>query len=167
MISEITINHRRLKIVLSSAIRYILLSSHLSRHSSLRGSWLSVRKWNALLKACRPLQWVKNVLVFAAPLFAFSFSPEILTSLVLTFAIFCGLSSGTYLLNDLLDVKSDRLHPVKRKRPLASGALTPQLARLAALVLIAASLAASYFVSPLLTLTAGAYVAIQILTTSS
>jgi 4-hydroxybenzoate polyprenyltransferase len=106
---------------------------------------------------------VKNVLVFAAPLFAFSFSLEILTNLALTFAIFCGLSSGTYLLNDIFDLESDRLHPVKRKRPLASGALNSGLARLVAFLLIAASLAASYVISPLLTLTAGAYIGIQIL----
>ncbi len=124
---------------------------------------MSGKEWKALLRACRPKQWIKNGLVFAAPLFAFAISTEILTALLFTFFVFCGVSSGTYLLNDLFDLSYDRLHPLKRKRPLASGHLSLGVARTAAVLLIVLSLAASWPISPWLSLIAGFYVVLQIL----
>ena len=75
-----------------------------------------------LLRACRPKQWAKNVLVFVAPAAAGVIDEAYRLRLtVLGFVAFCLVSSATYLLNDVLDVDSDRRHPTKRNRPIASG----------------------------------------------
>lgn len=72
----------------------------------------------------RPLQWVKNLVVFAPLLFAQQFFvPHAFVRALFTFVLFCGLSSAVYLLNDVLDYEQDRAHPVKRYRPLAAGQL--------------------------------------------
>lgn len=77
-----------------------------------------------LIQALRVYQWSKNLLVFAALLFAQEFfhADKVLTSL-LAFTTFCMAASATYLFNDLQDVEQDRQHPKKRHRPIASGAL--------------------------------------------
>jgi decaprenyl-phosphate phosphoribosyltransferase len=78
----------------------------------------------ALLRAVRPKQWLKNSLVFAAPLAAGALlEPHIWPLVVIAFVAFCAAASGIYLLNDLLDVNEDRAHPKKRFRPIASGSL--------------------------------------------
>ncbi len=90
----------------------------------------------ALIKAMRPKQWAKNVFVFAALVFdekLFRLDPLVKT--VLGFLIFCLLSGAVYLLNDVVDAERDRLHPVKRKRPIASGQLSPKLALATALAI--------------------------------
>ncbi|NRD09159.1 decaprenyl-phosphate phosphoribosyltransferase [Rathayibacter agropyri] len=93
----------------------------------------------ALVVALRPRQWLKNVLVLAAPVAsARIFEPEILASSLIAIVAFSLASSGGYLLNDLLDVESDRLHPKKRFRPIASGALPLRAAWVAAVVLMLA-----------------------------
>jgi decaprenyl-phosphate phosphoribosyltransferase len=75
-----------------------------------------------LLRASRPRQWVKNVLVFAAPGAAgLSLTPEHVAPVLGAFAAWCLVSSGTYLINDALDAEADRLHPRKRLRAVASG----------------------------------------------
>jgi decaprenyl-phosphate phosphoribosyltransferase len=77
-----------------------------------------------LLRGMRPTQWTKNILVFMAPAAAGVLSNWSTTVRVVgTFAVFCAVASGTYLLNDVIDAESDRSHPVKRRRPVASGAL--------------------------------------------
>ena len=86
-----------------------------------------------LLQAMRPKQWLKNVFVLAG-LF---FDARLLDRVALlhslgAFVIFCAISSAIYLTNDLADIENDRRHPSKRHRPLASGALAPGVARLAA-----------------------------------
>ncbi len=81
----------------------------------------SLKVFSAHLKALRPKQWTKNLVVFAAPLFAFEITTRSLFGGLLAFALFCATSSSFYLINDILDVKSDRQHPVKSKRPIASG----------------------------------------------
>lgn len=92
-----------------------------------------------MIVACRPKQWAKNVLVFVAPAAA-----GVLTELyrirltVIGFVAFCLVSSATYLLNDVLDVESDRQHPTKRLRPIASGDLPVGLAVAMAVVLFVA-----------------------------
>jgi len=96
----------------------------------------------ALLRATRPRQWLKNVLVFAAP----AASGAILHSgplarSIAAFWIFVAASASTYLVNDVLDRKSDQFHPLKRQRPVASGQLQPRLAIGTAVVLGAASIA--------------------------
>jgi len=77
-----------------------------------------------LLISLRPSQWTKNLLVFAALVFAVKlFDPPSVVAAVEAFAIFCVLSGVVYLVNDVADRESDRRHPTKRHRPIASGAL--------------------------------------------
>jgi len=91
-----------------------------------------------LLHAMRPRQWTKNLLVFAGLIFSARFTDrESVTLAMLTFAAFCLVASAGYLLNDVLDRDSDRQHPEKRQRPVASGALSPAAATIAAVVLLA------------------------------
>jgi decaprenyl-phosphate phosphoribosyltransferase len=78
--------------------------------------------WRALLVAARPRQWIKNLLVFAVPAAAGALDEaDVLGATALAFAAFCLASAGTYLLNDVADREADRLHPVKRMRPVAAG----------------------------------------------
>ena len=92
-----------------------------------------------LLRLARPKQWVKNVLVFAAPGAAGVLDePSDLAATCVAFAAFCLAASGTYYLNDAADVEADRNHPVKRLRPVASGAVSVGLARVLGVALIAA-----------------------------
>src|SRR5689334_11216584 len=83
-----------------------------------------------LLKTMRPRQWVKNLFVLAPLVFAkelFEIPPVLRT--IAGFAAFCLLASTVYVLNDLVDVEADRAHPVKKNRPIASGALTEKDAK--------------------------------------
>lgn len=98
----------------------------------------------AAVRAMRPKHWIKNVFVLAALVFAEKLNdpPAVLRSLA-AFAVFCALSSSVYLINDILDRKVDRLHPSKRLRPIASGALPVGAAAVLAAVLATASLAAA------------------------
>ena len=90
----------------------------------------------ALLVSIRPKQWVKNLLVLAAPVAAGVVGrPDVLWRVLIAFVAFVLASSAVYLVNDLLDVEADRAHPRKRHRPLASGALPVSVARVAAPVL--------------------------------
>lgn len=82
-----------------------------------------------LLKAVRPRQWIKNVAVFAPIVFTGQlFNREFFLISLQAFFVFCLLSSGSYLINDILDVPRDRLHPFKKLRPLASGKITVSVA---------------------------------------
>jgi decaprenyl-phosphate phosphoribosyltransferase len=84
----------------------------------------------SLLRLARPKQWVKNLLVFAAPGAAGVLQhADDLGATVLAFVAFCLAASGTYYLNDAADVEADRNHPTKRFRPVASGAVPVSLAR--------------------------------------
>jgi decaprenyl-phosphate phosphoribosyltransferase len=92
-----------------------------------------------LVRLLRPRQWSKNVLVFAAPGAAgvLSQADDLAASLV-AFVAFCLAASGTYYLNDAGDVDADRLHPSKRDRPVASGAVPVPVARALGVALVAA-----------------------------
>jgi decaprenyl-phosphate phosphoribosyltransferase len=99
-----------------------------------------------MIKACRPKQWAKNVLVFVAPAAAGVIDdPEKLLHTFAGFVAFCMVSSATYLLNDILDVESDRQHPTKCRRPIAAGVVPVPLGVAMAVVLFIAgvSLAAA------------------------
>tara|TARA_B100000886_G_C20424296_1_gene493128 strand:+ start:374 stop:1294 length:921 start_codon:yes stop_codon:yes gene_type:complete len=88
-----------------------------------------------LLKACRPNQWTKNLIIFSAPLFAFKYSSEIwIPSIYATFS-FCLISSAIYLINDVLDIETDKKHPVKCNRPIASGKVNIKTAIFASFIL--------------------------------
>jgi 4-hydroxybenzoate polyprenyltransferase len=98
----------------------------------------------SVLHSLRPRQWAKNLFVFAGVIFSQQlFTPQVWRA-VFAFALFCALSGAIYLLNDVADADKDRLHPVKRRRPVASGALPRRLALGIGLVLLAASVAVSF-----------------------
>jgi 4-hydroxybenzoate polyprenyltransferase len=97
---------------------------------------------SSYLLSLRPQQWTKNLIVFAAPLFAFDLNLSALLGSSIAFLCFCSLSSSFYLINDIADVESDRLHPVKCKRPIASGLVPMPIAWLMALSLMVIALIA-------------------------
>src|SRR5436309_6881006 len=93
------------------------------------------------VRAIRIRQWPKNLLVFGAPAAAGALErPGVVGSVCQAALAFCLLASGAYLINDLRDAPEDRRHPVKRRRPIASGAIAPGPAVVAAGVAIAAGL---------------------------
>jgi decaprenyl-phosphate phosphoribosyltransferase len=99
---------------------------------------------NALLRTARPKQWLKNILVFAAPGAAGVLDqPRELLLTMITFVAFCAAASGIYFWNDIFDVESDRRHPTKRNRPIAAGELSIGAARVAGLILPLAALGLS------------------------
>ncbi|MBC3194402.1 decaprenyl-phosphate phosphoribosyltransferase [Pseudonocardia sp. C8] len=116
-----------------------------------------------LLKTMRPRQWVKNVLVFAAPFVGGGlFGLPVLLDCLIAFAAFSLAASGVYLVNDALDVEADRAHPTKRRRPIAAGVVPLPLAYAAAAVLFAASIALSILVTWQLIVVLAVYVAVQL-----
>src|SRR6476646_6023602 len=118
----------------------------------------------AVISTARPKQWTKNVLVFAAPAAAgvLDQGDAILETLV-AFVAFCLAASATYLLNDAADAVADRLHPTKRKRPIAAGELSPNAARGVAIVLIVIACAMTAPINDgKLTLVVAAYVAVTL-----
>jgi 4-hydroxybenzoate polyprenyltransferase len=102
----------------------------------------------AAIQLVRPAQWVKNVFVFGAFVFGANrvdsqaFVEAFRLSLA-AFGIFCMLAGAVYAFNDLLDYKEDRNHPTKKRRPVASGAISPTAAGLISVVLAAVAVAAS------------------------
>ncbi len=113
------------------------------------------------LAALRPRQWTKNLIVFAAPLFAFSINlPSFLGSL-LAFVLFCCTSSSFYLFNDIADVESDRQHPIKCKRPIAAGKISIPTAIGIAVVLLAGAIVIGWLQSPNLGATLICYALLQ------
>src|SRR5262245_24839645 len=120
------------------------------------------------LIALRPSQWTKNLLVFAGLLFGMRLLvPSAVARAVAAFAIFCALSGVVYLLNDILDRDTDRRHPLKARRPIASGALSVPAAATAATVIGALALAAALALGWPFALVAAAYLALQALYSSS
>jgi decaprenyl-phosphate phosphoribosyltransferase len=115
-----------------------------------------------LLRSARPKQWIKNLLVFAAPGAAgvLTHAQPLLRSL-LTFAIFCLVASGTYFLNDTLDLAADRVHPRKRLRPVAAGVISVTLARVVGAALAVSGLGLSLVLGWRLTVVIGSYLAVQ------
>ena len=112
----------------------------------------------ALVAAMRPRQWLKNILVFAAPLAAGSiFELDVLLPSILAFVVFCLMSSATYLINDIRDIEADRAHPTKCRRPIAAGELSIGLAVGASIVLALVSLGIALTVSFSLFGIVGAY----------
>lgn len=95
----------------------------------------------ALARELRVIQWVKNLAIFTAIIFAGQlFNLELFKISLLAFIAFCLLSSGGYIINDLSDLAYDRAHPIKKYRPLARGLISPRLAILLALILVSSSL---------------------------
>jgi 4-hydroxybenzoate polyprenyltransferase len=89
-----------------------------------------------LFKSMRPQQWLKNFFIFAPLIFSENiFNRSMFLQTLLAFAVFCLLSGALYILNDLRDLEEDRLHPIKSKRPLASGDLKKRQAIAAFIIL--------------------------------
>lgn len=125
----------------------------------------------AILKTLRPLQWVKNTLVFLPFVFAVDIAwstndldavPELLLKLLFVVLAFCSLSSAIYLFNDLTDLSRDRLHPVKRNRPIASSEVNVLVACSAMVVLAVGGLVVMVLIEPLLGIAGGLYSVINI-----
>jgi decaprenyl-phosphate phosphoribosyltransferase len=129
------------------------------RDPGFRGSFA----WG-LVRALRPRQWIKNGLVFAAPLAAGKvFDPDVLRPSALAFVLFCVAASAVYLVNDTLDVEADRKHPRKRFRPIAAGIVPRWLAVALAVVLFALALvAAALLTRPELAWVLASYVVVQL-----
>ena len=104
-----------------------------------------LRQLRGVVASLRPHQWTKNLLVLAALLFAQKlYDIRALGAALSAFVLFCLLSGAVYLINDLVDLQADRLHPIKSLRPLASGNLSPGLARGAACVIATVAVAGSF-----------------------
>jgi len=117
----------------------------------------------AFLHALRPRQWLKNGIIFAGVIFSQNLDVPRLDLLALwAFVLFCLLSSAVYLVNDLVDLERDRLHPTKRHRPLASGALPVSAAVVAAVVFGVGALVASFLLNAPFGWLALAYVALNL-----
>ena len=120
-----------------------------------------------LLLALRPAQWIKNLVIFAGVLFGKRLlDGTAVVSAVSAFAIFCGLSGAVYLVNDIADRESDRGHPLKARRAIASGALPVPLAAGAAAALGGGGLVAAYFLGQGFAAVAAAYLLLQLLYSS-
>lgn len=106
----------------------------------------------------RPAQWTKNLIVFAGLIFAQkALQFDLVLKVVFAFLIFCAISGGGYIINDILDLKADINHPKKSKRSLASGKLTVGQGLTAAVVLISLSLVFAFLLDVLFGITALAY----------
>lgn len=108
-----------------------------------------------LIKSARPRQWIKNFAMYAALIFSgfFFFQPNAdsypyFVIVTYAFFIFCLLTSSVYLINDIIDVKADRLHPFKKKRPIASGKLPISVALFTSICLLATVFLLSMWLTP-------------------
>lgn len=116
-----------------------------------------------IVKALRPRQWVKNVLVLAAPIAAGTATEaDVLLPVALAFVVFCMAASGIYLVNDAMDVEADRAHPTKRFRPIAAGVLPVNIAYGMAVVLLAGAIGLSFLANWQLAVVMGVYIVIQL-----
>ena len=132
--------------------------AHVPGRRSGRWDGSSTIPGRLLLRACRPRQWLKNLLVALAPAAAGVLTrPGVMAEAACAFASFCLLSSATYLVNDVRDREQDRRHPRKRFRPVAAGELAPRGALRLATVIAALGLALAVAVRPMLGLVAIGY----------
>ena len=121
-----------------------------------------------LFLSLRPKQWIKNVALFAPLLFSQNlFNKPLLFKTLEAFGLFCLLTGSVYIINDLKDLKEDRLHPVKRNRPLASGRVSPTLAGIIVLIVLAVSFMGAWKLSLPFFKVLMAYLLLQIVYTFS
>lgn len=108
----------------------------------------AVAKLNGYIVLLRPKQWIKNLFVYAAALFSgFILRPDYFFTVLAAFIYFCMISSAVYILNDLVDIESDRIHPRKKYRPLAAGTVSLKGAVLLLFILAAAAIGLSFRLS--------------------
>src|SRR5215218_2168938 len=140
------------------------LPQHEERSGRAQVVQLPVRRgpMRAALIALRPRQWSKNLLLFAGILFAAELGDAVRwLEAVTAFAAYCLAASAAYLANDVRDVESDRLHPLKRERPVARGELSRPAALTLAAVLASAALALAIALGPVTALLLGVFLALQ------
>jgi 4-hydroxybenzoate polyprenyltransferase len=119
---------------------------------------------SALVRSLRPAQWVKNLFVLAPVVFAHRLEDQgPLARAAIALVIFCAASSCVYLVNDLRDREQDRLHPLKRLRPIAAGELPAGAAGVAAFLLGGSALAGAFRLGPAFALALGGYLALNLL----
>jgi 4-hydroxybenzoate polyprenyltransferase len=109
------------------------------------GSAQTYRSWLiSLLKALRPHQWTKNILVFVPVVMAHRILDRgVLISSIIAFVSFCAAASAGYVINDLTDIEHDRRHPTKYRRPIASGKVSPRAAMTVVVVLVLLAIAST------------------------
>jgi 4-hydroxybenzoate polyprenyltransferase len=118
----------------------------------------------AILATLRPQQWVKNFVLFAGLIFSQNLGRlDLVLETLAGFALFCLLSSSAYILNDIVDVESDRKHPLKSARPIAKGEIKISVAVFLFIILAVISLGLSAWLSPLFALTALIYFILNLL----
>jgi decaprenyl-phosphate phosphoribosyltransferase len=144
---SLSANHRKPMILFKKLTKRLngsqpLLSSELIPPKRIES------KASAYLRALRPRQWTKNLIVFAAPWFAFDMTISSLLGSLLAFVLFCFASSSFYLINDIIDVESDRLHPVKCRRPIAAGLVSIPQAIAMAVILLGTALIVGWWNTP-------------------
>jgi decaprenyl-phosphate phosphoribosyltransferase len=120
-----------------------------------------------VVKAMRPRQWVKNILVAAAPLAAWGADAhynyrDVFIQIAVAFVVFSLGASSIYLVNDVRDVEADRQHPTKRFRPIAAGIVPEWLAYSMSAVLATASLGIAWLLTPNLALVMAVYIVMQL-----
>jgi 4-hydroxybenzoate polyprenyltransferase len=122
-----------------------------------------------VLRSLRPGQWTKNLLVFAGLLFGNAsvgrglFDGPTLVRAAVAFALFCGLSGVVYIVNDVMDRDADRRHPIKARRPIASGALPVGAAMAAVVIIGTGALAGAAWLGRTFLLVAASYFVLQVL----
>ncbi len=133
-----------------------------TRDASAVGGAPARSRFASLVVSLRPGQWTKNLVVFAGLLFGKQlFAPRALAVTCAAFVVFCALSGVIYLLNDIADRDADRRHPLKSRRPIASGQLSPGVALAAAIVLSVVFLSLAFWLRPVFGLVAVAYVVLM------
>ena len=116
-----------------------------------------------LVQSIRPAQWTKNGLLFAGLIFSKQLdNPSLAARAFAGFVIFCAISGCVYILNDVLDREKDRLHPIKSKRPIASGALSVSVAMTGAVILCAGGLFSAFMIHTVFGWIATAYLLMMI-----
>jgi decaprenyl-phosphate phosphoribosyltransferase len=116
-----------------------------------------------LVRTARPRQWVKNVLVLAAPFAGHAINNgHVLVAVLVAFVAFCLAASGIYLINDAKDVEADRAHPTKRNRPIAAGIVPVPLAMTTGAVLLVAAMGVSLVENWQLLVVIAVYEAVQL-----
>ncbi len=120
----------------------------------------------ALIKSARPAQWLKNLILFAALIFAgeMMYAHNVLKALA-AFSIFCFLSSGLYLFNDLRDKNKDKKHPIKKLRPIASGELSDTAVTVSIFILFGCGLAGAWYLNEPFFIVASVFVLFNLLYT--
>lgn len=133
------------------------LSSH---RPAVQNPWAVV---SGLIWTARPHQWIKNAVVLAPVVFAKEiFEPMLLVRAVCGFGVFCLLAGAVYTMNDLADVEADRLHPRKRHRPIAAGAVPLAVAKAFAVCLVVVGLSGAAWLSVPFLITVSAYFAMNV-----